>query len=575
MSENSKTDQIETEKTKPGKTKAWKQIFSGRQEFAMFLLGIASGLPYVLVGGTLNAWLTTEGINPKEIGVLSWITLAYAFKFMWAAALQKRTTPFDLKIGPRRFWLGIFLILSTIGIAYLANIKPATGLGMVGLIAVGIALLSASFDIVLAAWRIESAKNDTHLDALSAIEQFGYRIASFMGGFVALLAADHFGWKPTFLAAAALLLFCGLGVILARPSPVAISKKQAKAEITILRQGLYLTHSARKHATIIVMAGWAISLFLLGKFMVGALTDPDNHSATQFLRSQSPIVVGLTVGVLVLVSAILIGMDDNNNAKGISPDKAEGVGVFFVLYRAILEPMMELVYRLRWALLVIFPLILSYRFTDAVWGSFAYPFYLDENYGALGHSLSEVGVASKFIGVIATIAGIALGGLAMVKFGRMPIMLTGAVLAALTNLLFADLAMQAKYTDAFLQFTRLGPALESLHFNDVGVDRKLARLITVIFAENIAGGMASVASVAYLSSIVNKKYAATQYALLVSLTFLIGILARPAIGAYIETGKDGYAKAFILCTWLGGFAVVFVILEWIRRKRANNQNSQA
>ena len=182
------------------------------------------------------------------------------------------------------------------------------------------------------------------------------------------------------------------------------------------------------------------------------------------------------------------------------------------------------------------------------------------NYGALGHTLTEVGVASKFLGVIATILGIALGGLAMLRFGRMPIFFIGAVLAAVTNLLFADLAMNARFTDGFLSISQLDHL-----FAWCGFDLRMARLTSVIFAENLAVGLASAASVAYLSSIVNKEYAAVQYALLVSLVMLLGVLGRPVIGQIIET--DGFARAFIICAWLGAVAAILAFIEWMRLRR--------
>ena len=529
--------------------------FKDRQVLAMFILGLASGLPYVVVGGTLGAWLTTVDVKPTTIGLLTWALFAYSFKFMWAAAFQSRRTPFQLNIGPRRFWMFLFLTLVTLGLFILSFSDPPNNIGRIALVAVIIAFFSANFDIVLAAWRIEIARDDMHLDILSTVEQFGYRIASFMGGFVALILADHFGWRPTFLAATGLMAFCVLGVLLAAPTKLESDKHLS--EPRRFRQGANLSHNVRNLATVIVVVAWGCAFYVIGDFMVGALTNPEAHDARQFVKIQGRWIVVLTVFSLGLISALLVWQNEKQDPQDSTP---EAKGVLAILYLAIIEPMMELISRLKWAVLVIIPLVLTYRFTDLIWGGFAYPFYLGTNYGALAHTLTEVGLASKLIGVIATIAGIALGGLAMLRFGRMPVLVVGAVLAALTNLLFADLASGANFTDGFLGFTQLDHL-----FAAFGQDIRMARLISVIFAENVAVGLASAASIAYLSSIVNKEYAAVQYALLVSLVFLLGVLGRPAIGQIIET--EGFAKAFILCAWLGAIAVVFSILEWIRQSR--------
>ena len=535
--------------------------FTDRQVLAIFFLGLASGLPYVVVGGTLGAWLTKVDVTPTAIGLLTWALLAYSFKFMWAAALQSRKTPFRLNIGPRRFWMILFWGLVTLGLFVLSYSDPPNNIGRIALVAVVVAFFSANFDIVLAAWRIESARDDMHLDILSAVEQFGYRISSFIGGFVALNLAYVIGWQPTFLAASGLMALCVIGIFLA--SPTKLASDEYLSNPRFFRQGANLSPALRNLAILTVLGAWGGAFYVIGDFMHGALTDPAAHDAKQFIKIQGRWIIFATVFSLGLVSAFLVWQNERMTPLETAP---EARGILDILYLAILEPMMELISRLKWAVLIILPLVLTYRFTDLIWGGFAYPFYLGTNYGALAHTLPEVALASKFIGVIATIAGIAFGGLAMLRFGRLPVLVVGAILAALTNLLFADLASGAGFTDAFLRLIQLDH-----FFAFFGQDIRMTRLISVIFAENIAVGLASAASIAYLSSIVNKEYAAIQYALLVSLVFLLGVLGRPAIGQIIET--EGFAKAFILCAWLGGVAVVFSILEWIRQSRPNKDKS--
>ena len=526
-----------------------------RQVLAMLILGLASGLPYAAVGGTLNAWLTTVDVKPTAIGLLSWAILAYSFKFMWAAALQGRRTPLGFKTGPRRGWMAIFLAAGVIGMALLAFSNPPSGLLFIALVSVGVAVASASFDIVLAAWRIEVARDGTHLDILSTVEQFGYRIASMVAGFGALIFADYFGWRATFLAITVLLALSGVGIWLAKPTRVTDAPEQAQIF------GANLTQRQRHLGTLVVLAGWAAAFYLIASFAGAALEDPANNSARDFIRTRGPWVVGLTVVWLGVAAAVLVGLNARQDAPA-APAKPSPI--LDTLYGAIVVPMMELIGRLRWAAVLVVLVVLSYRFTDLIWGSFAYPFYLGENYGALGHTLTEVGFASKLMGVFATIAGIALGGLAMLRFGRMPVFFIGAVLAAATNLLFADLALGATYTDPVLTFLQLDHLFEAF-----GMDIRMARLTSVIALENIAVGLASAASIAYLSSIVNKQFAAVQYALLVSLVMLLGTLGRPAIGQIIE--QDGFARAFVICAALGGVASVLALLEWIRIARAERR----
>jgi len=150
----------------------------------------------------------------------------------------------------------------------------------------------------------------------------------------------------------------------------------------------------------------------------------------------------------------------------------------------------------------------------------------------------------------------------MLRFGRMPVFFFGAVFAAATNLLFADLALGATYTDPVLRFLQLDHL-----FHAFGMDMRMARLTCVIALENIAVGLASAASIAYLSSIVSKQYAVVQYALLASLVFLLGVLGRPTIGAIIE--EDGFARAFVICAGFGAVASILALIEWIRIARTS------
>lgn len=539
---------------------ALKTGLGDRQVLAILFLGLASGLPYVAIGGTLNAWLSTVDVKPSTIGLLSWALLAYSFKFMWAAAFQSRREPLNFRIGPYRAWMSVFIVSISIGLFSLSQLRPPNGLAFIGLISVVVAILSASFDTVLAAWRIQIARDETHLDILSAIEQFGYRVASLLGGFIALLAADRFNWPSVFMAGAVIYAFTAIGIYLASPTPTPNPQNSNITQPVSLLP--HVTAKTKSIATVIVLIGWLIAFYIIADFMIGALTTPDSHNARDFIRYKGPIIIALTVISLGIASAVLIWL--NKRSKALLPIPSTDVttqkNFLNILYGAILLPMIELISRLGWSVVLVVSLILSYRFTDLIWGGFAYPFYLGVNFGALGHSLTEVGFASKFMGVIATIFGISVGGVAMLRFGRMPVFVFGAIFAALTNLIFADLATGARYTDATLATLQIDHL-----FSMFGLDQRMARLTSAIFIENLVIGIASAASVAYLSSIVNKNYAVVQYALLVSLIMLLGVLGRPTIGAIIET--DGFAKAFIICAALGGVAVILSIIEWARLRK--------
>jgi PAT family beta-lactamase induction signal transducer AmpG len=156
-----------------------------------------------------------------------------------------------------------------------------------------------------------------------------------------------------------------------------------------------------------------------------------------------------------------------------------------------------------------------------------------------------------------TIVGIGLGGWALLVIGRMWSLLIGAVLSAATNLLMMDLALGAPVIGPFMQTTRLYDLFGAFH-----VGEPLARLMLAIAGENIAGGFAGAAFVAYLSALSNKMFGAVQFAVFISLALLIGTLGRGALGELIDA--QGYAPMFAIAAWLGLLAVVFCIAEWVR-----------
>jgi PAT family beta-lactamase induction signal transducer AmpG len=177
--------------------------------------------------------------------------------------------------------------------------------------------------------------------------------------------------------------------------------------------------------------------------------------------------------------------------------------------------------------------------------------------GALGHTNAEVALASKTFGVIMTIVGIALGGWALLVIGRMWSLLIGAVLTSVTNLMFVDLALGAPSVGSFMSVTGLYGL-----FGVFQIGEPLSRLMLVIAGENIAGGFAGAAFVAYLSALSNKVFGAVQFAVFISLALLIGTLGRGALGELVEA--EGYASMFIIAAWLGVAAIVFVLIEWVR-----------
>jgi PAT family beta-lactamase induction signal transducer AmpG len=153
--------------------------------------------------------------------------------------------------------------------------------------------------------------------------------------------------------------------------------------------------------------------------------------------------------------------------------------------------------------------------------------------------------------------GISIGGYLFLKIGRLPTILIGAILPVIGNFVYADLAEGGANIDVVAHTLRLD-ALAAVF----GSDERMVRLLLAISMENISTGIAGAAFVAYISGIVSRRFTAVQYALLSSLTFLIGSLGRGIAGEAFD--KYGYATVFRWTAAAGAFAVLFVILEWMR-----------
>ena len=422
-------------------------IYLSPSSLRMLALGFAAGLPLLLVLGTLSFRLREAGIDRATIGFLSWVGLAYGFKWAWAPLVDRLPLPLLTPLlGRRRSWLLLAQACVIAGLLGMATSNPQVSLTPL----VGFALLtafgSATQDIALDAFRIESAQ--ARLQAvLAASYQTGYRLA---------------------------MIWAGAGVFWIA----------AKAETGGLPAGTYQD------------SAWAVAYVAMAVSMaVGMVT---------VWFSKEPAHVDLP--------------------------PAHGVREW--LQVAVMAPFAEFVRRYRWHAVLLLALIGTYRISDIVMGIMANPFY-----GDMGYSKEEVATVTKLYGVAMTLVGAFIGGAMVLRWGVMKVLMIGAVLSAATNLLFAWLA---------------------LHGHDVYA------LIAVVSADNLGSGIASAAFIAYLSSLTNVQYSATQYALFSSLMLLFPKFLAGFSGQYVDA--HGYAEFFTGTAFLG---VPVLVLIWLAERMRN------
>ena len=413
----------------------------------MLLLGFSAGLPLLLVFGSLSFWLREAGIDRTTIGYLSWIGLAYGFKWVWAPLVDRLPLPGLTRwLGRRRSWLLLSQAAIMAALVGMALSDPKLTLMPVVWCALAVAVASATQDIALDAFRIESANTERQA-ALAAAYQTGYRIA---------------------------MIWAGAGVLWIA----------ARAEIPGLAG---YQHAAWQTAYLVMAAS-----MLLGVVTV--------------LFSPEPVAQPITPA--------------RNAAEW--------------LQGALVAPFADFLKRYGKQALLILALIAVYRISDVVMGIMANPFYVD-----MGFTKDEVAAVTKVYGVIMTLVGAFVGGALAMRFGVMRVLMLGAVLSALTNLLFAWLATRGHDVHA---------------------------LMFVISADNLASGIASAAFIAYLSGLTNVSYSATQYALFSSMMLLLPKFIAGYSGAFVDAYS--YSTFFIGTALLGLPVLVLVALAARSQARA-------
>jgi PAT family beta-lactamase induction signal transducer AmpG len=181
----------------------------------MLFFGLASGLPFLLVGNTLSAWLKESGVDYGAIGLASYVTFSYNFKFLWAPLVDRFRLPLFGRLGQRRGWLMFALLLLAAGLLLMAFMPPTASLpNFVGATLLA-AFAGATIDIVVDAYRVEIAPPEAQ-GALAATYTLGYRFGLIASGAGILLIADQVGWQRGYVAICLLLIVPIVTVLIAR-----------------------------------------------------------------------------------------------------------------------------------------------------------------------------------------------------------------------------------------------------------------------------------------------------------------------------------------------------------------------
>ncbi len=452
-------------------TKAWLSAFSiyfKPKVITLLFFGFSSGLPFMLIFSTLSFWLREANINRATIGFFSWVGLSFAFKWVWAPFIDRCPLPLLTRLlGRRRGWLLLSQCFVILFLICMSQTDPSKHLWTMALFALGLSFSSATQDIVIDAYRIDSAPEELQA-AMAATYQIGYRIAIIVAGAGALAIAAFAGSNTSYN-----------------------------------------------------LFGWQIAyLSMAGCFFIGIITT---------LLAQEPEAVTKTREPL-----------EEHAQTWLEKNKKlpRSVARFIAwLYGTVVFPFSDFVSRYRWHALLLLALIGTYRISDIVMGVMANSFYHD-----MGFTKEQIATIIKVYGVIMTLVGASVGGIFIKRFGVMKILFLGAILSSISNLLFAWLSYA-------------GPSL--------------TKLSVVISVDNLSGGLASTAFIAWLSSLTNIKYSASQYALFSSMM----VLFPKFIAGFSGMTVDGFGYIpFFIATAVIGLPVLILVLLASRYLNAQKQD---
>lgn len=484
-------------------TLGWKKsllIYKDIRVIRMLFFGFSSGLPILLIFSTLSLWLKSAGIDRSTITLFSWAGLAYSFKFLWAPLIDKIPISYlTTKFGHRRSWLILSQLTLMILFISIGFVDPQNNLFIMALLIVCIGFSSATQDAMIDTFRIESAPQNLQ-SAMSGTYIIGYRLGMISAGAGSLMLASWFGGDSQIYNVYAwqktymlMAILQSVGLLCCFMSPEPISPRKL---ITDNRDRLRLIN--------------VFFISLLGFILV--------YNFFPEWKGNDPVIKGFfiflqfTFAFSTIIFSFFISVRFNFIQKSI-------------LTSTFWHPLNDFIKKYGSTAIIILIIIGFYRVADVVMGVVANIFYSDK-----GYTLNQIATFSKFWGLIATIFGGLIGGVLSSKYNNYLILLLGAILAASTNLLFALLAI---------------------------LEPKSIYLMIVIIADNISAGIASVAFVAFLSSLTNRDFTTTQYALFTSFMLFFPKI----IGGYSGTIVDNFGYvSFFIATALIGLPVIMLII---------------
>lgn len=473
--------------------------------FVVTILGFASGLPLALTGTAIQTWLSMDNLDIATIGFFSLVGVPYTFKFLWAPLMDRFEPPF---IGRRRGWLVLSQLSIALALFIISQISPSKETEVFALVAVLIAFLSASQDVVIDAYRTDILLS-TERGLGSSLSVFGYRMAMILSGGVALIWADPVNgngmtWPAIYRLMALLFVVIAVISFLFLPS---VSKNSVAPKSQASRDLIGFAA-----VVIAVVIGYQVTTRLFTPWMdhlFNGAADPNQKKWADLCS----LLLGIAFTLPLAWWASQKAKFETLNTSLQNYFSMKGATQFLLM-------------------------IILYKLGDAFAGSLLTPFLLKGAHFAQ----AEIGVVNKVIGIWLTIVGALLGGAVMIRWGLYRSLLLFGILQMLSNLGFWLIAIKGQ--GAWGSFTL--PQFDIVIITLKEATNVDILLLSAIGFENITGGMGTAAFVAFLMSLCNQKFTATQYALLSAFAAIGRVWVGPFSGVLSES--IGWPSFFIFST---------------------------
>lgn len=500
-------------------------FYAQRRLLIIFLFGMASGYPWIIIGSSLSAWLNEAGISRTEIAYVGAVFAAYSVNFLWSPLVDRVRLPFLSNwLGQRRSWV----LFCQVGVAatcfYLSTINFSESLRFMGVVALAIAVFSATQDIGIDAFRIDSIGVDEARvqSAGAAMATAGWWTGYGALGAIPFFLSDQPGWEwaDIYKLMALGMLLLTAGTWLAREPVTGRLAMQAESERRYQR---IARHNPRPT---LVMTLLSVG-FVLSAVLAYNLLPSTPWMVTLWGLAQSALLV-LIVRLLVQLHRV---EEQEHSADEPKPRRREKIIAWTIV--SIIEPIYEFFQRsgVRMALTVLL-FVTLFKVGEAFLGRMSIVFYQE-----VGFTNTDIAIYSKLMNWWITIVFALIGSYVNMRLGIVKGLLIGGTAMAVSNLFFSALAI-------------VGPSK--------------ALFIFAVISDGFTSAWSTVAFVAFISLLCNRAFTATQYALMASLGNLGRTVLSTYSGAVVDFLDGNWALFFALTTFM---VIPSLLLLWTIRHR--------